>query len=511
MLLEVDGLGVGSHSSLLEGLREGRVGVAGSGDVLCRSLVLDGENSGCNHLTGVGADDVNTENLVSLLLDKELDDTIGVGVGLGTRVGKEGELAHFVVNTLLLELLLVLADPSDLGVSVNDGGDGGVVNVSVTSLDDLDSCNTLLLGLVGKHGTESGVTDALDTLACGVVLVVNNDASTLVLLDSDSLEVEAAGDGSSADGNKNDIGIQLGLLAALGILDVEHNLAVLLLGVDDLGAHAELDALLLKSLLEALGDLAVDTSTTNGLQELDNLDLGAKTAPDTAHLETDDTSTNDDHLLGDLLQLEGTGGADNLLLVDLDTGEGSDLGTGGNDDVLGLNLGLAAVIESDLDSGGAAEATGTLEVVDLVLLEETLDTLCETGDGARLGLEHGLEVERDGADVDTAVLEVMLGLVVEVRVVQHGLGRDASDVEAGTSESATLLNTGGLETELGSLDGSDVATGATADDDDIVWVSASGETTALDTGEGGNDAGKSRSLESLVASKMWSEVGKETN
>lgn len=506
ILLEVDGLGVRSHGSLLEGLRESRVGVAGSGNVLCRSLVLDGENSGSNHLTSIGANDVNTKNLVSLLLDEELDDTVGIGVGLGTRVGKEGELAHLELNTLLLELLLVLSDPSDLGVGVDDGGNGSVVDVAVASLDDLDSSNTLLLGLVGKHGTESGVTNALDTLAGGVVLVVDNDASSLVLLDSDSLEVEAAGDRSSADGDKNNVSVELSLLAALGVLDVEHDLAVLLLGVDDLGTHAELDALLLERLLEALGDLAVDTGTTDSVQELNNLDVGAKTAPDTAHLETDNTGTDDNHLLGDLLELKSAGGADNLLLVDLDAGEGSDLGTSSDDDVLGLDLGLAAVVESDLDSGGAAEATGTLDIVDLVLLEETLDTLGETSDGARLGLEHGLEVERDGADVNPAVLEVVLSLVVEVRVVQHGLGRDASDVEAGTSKRATLLDTGGLETELSSLDGGDITTGTTADDDDIVWVSTSGETTALNTREGGNNAGERRSLESLVAPMMRSEV-----
>ena len=80
------------------------------------------------------------------------------------------------------------------------------------------------------------------------------------------------------------------------------------------------------------------------------------------------------------------------------------------------------------------------------------------------------------------------------------LGRDASDVEAGTAESATLLNARGLEAELGSLDGSYIATGTTANDDNIVWVGTSGEATALDTGKSRNDAGECRGLESLVAS-----------
>ena len=56
-----------------------------------------------------------------------------------------------------------------------------------------------------------------------------------------------------------------------------------------------------------------------------------------------------------------------------------------------------------------------------------------------------------------------------------------------------------LKTELSSLDGSNVATGATANDDDIVWLSTSGEATALNTRKSRDDARKRRGLESLVA------------
>jgi hypothetical protein len=39
----------------------------------------------------------------------------------------------------------------------------------------------------------------------------------------------------------------------------------------------------------------------------------------------------------------------------------------------------------------------------------------------------------------------MLRLVVLVRVVQHGLGRDAADVQTCAAERPTLLNAGSLE------------------------------------------------------------------
>lgn len=47
---------------------------------------------------------------------------------------------------------------------------------------------------------------------------------------------------------------------------------------------------------------------------------------------------------------------------------------------------------------------------------------------------------------------------------------DASHVEAGTAESAALLDASGLEAKLCRLDGGDVAAGSAADDDNVVVV-----------------------------------------
>ena len=51
--------------------------------------------------------------------------------------------------------------------------------------------------------------------------------------------------------------------------------------------------------------------------------------------------------------------------------------------------------------------------------------------------------------------------------MQKSLGGNAANVQASTAQSATLLNTGRLQSELSSLDGSDVATRASADDNNI--------------------------------------------
>ena len=42
---------------------------------------------------------------------------------------------------------------------------------------------------------------------------------------------------------------------------------------------------------------------------------------------------------------------------------------------------------------------------------------------------------------NAALLEVMLCLMVQVRVVEHGLGRDAANVQTCSTEGTTLLDT----------------------------------------------------------------------
>ena len=50
------------------------------------------------------------------------------------------------------------------------------------------------------------------------------------------------------------------------------------------------------------------------------------------------------------------------------------------------------------------------------------------------------------------------------------LGRNATDVETSTTESAAFLYTSGFETKLRGFDRGYVTTGTAADDDDVVFI-----------------------------------------
>jgi hypothetical protein len=62
----------------------------------------------------------------------------------------------------------------------------------------------------------------------------------------------------------------------------------------------------------------------------------------------------------------------------------------------------------------------------------------------------------------------MFGFVEHVGRVEKGFRGDAAYVEASATESTTTFDASNFETELSSFDGTDVATGTTTDDNDIL-------------------------------------------
>lgn len=250
------------------------------GDVLAGGTVLDGKGGLSDHLAGTGSNDVDTQNAVSLGISDELDNTLSVEVGLGTGVGAEGESADVVLDTGGLDLTLVLADPGDLGVGVHNGGNGGVVNVAVALLDVLDDSDGLLLGLVGQHGAESHITNDTDVGNLGAELLVDDETATIILVDTDVLDVKTVGVGATTNGDEDNIRIEGLLLATLGRLNAQADGSTAVITLGNLGVGLELDALLSEDLLGLLGDLSVHTGATDLAKELNNGNISTETGPD---------------------------------------------------------------------------------------------------------------------------------------------------------------------------------------------------------------------------------------
>jgi hypothetical protein len=119
--------------------------MARPGNILRTRSVLHRKHRLPDHLTCIRANNVHAQHPVRLLLRENLDAAVRVRVGLGTRVGAEGELAQAVRDALSLELLLGLANPGHLGVGVDDGRDHVVVDVTVAGLNVLDSSDACVV------------------------------------------------------------------------------------------------------------------------------------------------------------------------------------------------------------------------------------------------------------------------------------------------------------------------------------------------------------------------------
>ena len=298
---------------------------------------------------------------------------------------------------------------------------------------------------------------------------VDGDSASVVKLDAELLKTEVMGVWPPAHAHKEDVSLHLLGLAVLNTLHTHADLAISLLGSHHLGVELKLDPLLSHDSLELFAHVHVNTHASNMTQELNSSDLSAESGPDGAKLHSNDSGSDEDHLLRNLLETQSSGGAHNRLLIDLDTGERGDLGAGGNHDVLGVDhLGDLAIRSEDRHLVRAGDGAMALKVGDLVPLKQHLNAPGQSRDSFLLLSHHLLEVKADLTGDNASVGEVtVLGHVIVVGVVEEGLAGDAAHVKAGTAQGRIFLDTDSLHPELGRLDGSDVASGAGSNDNKV--------------------------------------------
>lgn len=96
--LKVNRLVIGVHARLLERLAKRGVRMAGSCDVLRTSSVLHSQHGLGDHLTGVRAEDVSSQDSVGVLVGEDLDKAFARTVSACPGVGGEWEISHDVVD-----------------------------------------------------------------------------------------------------------------------------------------------------------------------------------------------------------------------------------------------------------------------------------------------------------------------------------------------------------------------------------------------------------------------------
>ena len=93
---------------------------------------------------------------------------------------------------------------------VHDGWDGVVVDVAVAFGDVFDRGDGFFFGFVGEHGAEGAVADDADVGKLGAILLVDDEATFVVDLETDVFKTEAGGIGAATYGYEYDVRIELG-------------------------------------------------------------------------------------------------------------------------------------------------------------------------------------------------------------------------------------------------------------------------------------------------------------
>ena len=110
-----------------------------------------------------------------------------------------------------------------------------------------------------------------------------------------------------------------------------------------------------------------------------------------------------------------------------------------------------------------------LQPVDLVLFKEKFDSASELAHGLGFLRMHLIQIQFRSRQLDTEFLErAVMRFFVELGGMQHRLGRNTADIEAGAAKRLTALHTGCLQAELGSADRRDIAARASANDKNII-------------------------------------------
>ena len=221
---------------------------------------------------------------------------------------------------------------------------------------------------------------------------------------------------------------------------------------------------------QGVADLAIE-ELEDPVALVDQRDLGVQRGEDRRILDADGTGPDDRHRTRDRRQREDAGGVDDGAAVDRDSLDAGRHGADGDDDMVGLDVGVAVIALDPqpvgVEEGRLALNKGHAVAAELVLhdLDFVPNDLVESGDEV-LHRQVLLEGVADAVDVPLA----------KSREVEHGLPKGFAGNGAGVDRRASdvrgPLDHHGALAQLGGLDGGAVTGGTRPDNRYVVSLQA---------------------------------------
>lgn len=135
-------------------------------------------------------------------------------------------------------------------------------------------------------------------------MVIDDNLSTVIHSNSSVFETKSASESVSANADQHDIGVELRLTVILGVCNVQFDtLGFIVYTGCGSCVHHKLNALLLQRLSENFSNFIVE-EWANTISVLQYSNLGAESGIDATKFKSDNTATNDCHLVGNLFQIK---------------------------------------------------------------------------------------------------------------------------------------------------------------------------------------------------------------
>ena len=155
------------------------------------------------------------------------------------------------------------------------------------------------------------------------------------------------------------------------------------------------------------------------------------------------------------------------LAIEWKAGHGPGFCPGADEDVLSFVSCLVPILVRDFDIIRGGQSSNPADVIDLVLLEEELDASTQFVGDFAAAADDLAPVEAQAFHLQTELLGAMGDGVIELRIFQQSLGRNAAPVET-RSTSAIHFDAGHFFAELSGANGTNVSGWSATNNNEVV-------------------------------------------
>src|SRR5579863_9373303 len=465
--LDIDGKPVHGVERLADGFIDGRMRVDGVHHGLHGGLGLHRQHAFGDQLIRLRADDVHAQDLAILLIGDDLDEAVVLAQDRGLAVGQERKLPDLDLVSLGSRLRFGETDAADAGFGVGRAGDAIPVDRRRRLTGNVRDGHHALGGSDVRQLRRPGddIADGVHAGLAGALHLVHFDEAA-VQLDAGSFEADVLGIGLAPDGDEKRFGFDRFALAVIQ-RGVEADARIGSLDAGDIHSRAGLDAN--SGLLEVAQEFFRDFLIfhwNDARQHLKHRYFAAEAVEAGGEFDAYRTRAEYRQRLGYVRQIQNLDVSENALGIRLKPREHARLRAGGEHNGTRFED-LRGSVAGDLDATLAGEAAVALDPIDLVLLHQELDALGVLGNDLILAVEDQGEIEA-GIVAMQAIGLRMLEALPDIGGVEEGLGGNAADQQAGSTQPGVFFDNCGFQAVLSRADSRRISTGAAPDDDYVV-------------------------------------------